>query len=83
MFVLGRHYKVVISQDGGKLDTSSPLECIDISMPMVKFKSAAAAGRESRESIINVASLAFVRADLLPIPSSAAPEKPSFKVEKL
>jgi len=50
---------------------------------MVKFRTVASAGRESRESVVNVTSAAFLRADLVPIPSPEPPEKPPYIIGKL
>jgi hypothetical protein len=84
MFVLGRHYKLTWqSSDGGRTETSSPSECIDISLPMVRFRTVASAGPESRETVVNVTSAAFLRADLVPIPPQGPPEKPPYIVSKL
>jgi hypothetical protein len=83
MFVLGRHYKLTLQSGDGGADISSPLECVDISLPLVKFRTVASSGRESRESIVNVNSAAFVKAELVPVTPPQPPQKPSVKVGKL
>lgn len=86
MFEIGRHYKLVTwhSGDGGRIDTSSPAEAIEVSLPLVKFRTVPPSGvGERREFIVNTSSLAFVRADLIAISPPAPPEKPSIQVGKL
>lgn len=86
MFEIGRHYKLVTwhSSDGGRIDTSSPSEVIEVSLPLVKFRTVPPSGvGERREAIVNTTSLAFVRAELIPESPPAPSEKPSVIVGKL
>jgi hypothetical protein len=86
MFEVGKYYKLVTwhSSDGGKVMVSSPSRVIDVSLPLVKFRAVSSGGTSGEtETIVNTASLAFVRAELIPDPSAAKPEMPSVIVGKL
>jgi len=86
MFEIGRHYRVVTwhSGDGGKIDTSAPSVVVEVSLPLVKFRTVPPSGvGEWRETIVNTTSLAFVRAELIPDSPPSPPEKPSYPVGKL
>ncbi len=69
MFEIGKYYKLVTWQqsgDGGRTEVSSPLLAVEVSLPLVKFRSVPSDGvGESRDSIVNTTSLAFVKAELL------------------
>jgi hypothetical protein len=69
VFEIGKYYKVVTWQhsgDGGRTDVSSPLLVVEVSLPLVKFRSVPSDGvGESRDSIVNTTSLAFVKAELV------------------
>ncbi len=65
MFEIGKYYKLVTWQqsgDDGRTEVSSPLLVVEVSLPLVKFRSVPSDG-ESRDSIVNTTSLAFVRAE--------------------
>lgn len=85
MFHVGKYYKLVTwhSDGGGRTDVSSPSLVIEVSLPLVKFRTLQSGAGESRESIVNTSSLTFVRAELVPDPPHVAPEKPSYQVGKL
>ncbi len=69
MFEIGKYYKLVTWQhsgDGGTTEVSAPLLAVEVSLPLVKFRSVPSDGvGESRDSIVNTTSLAFVRAELV------------------
>jgi hypothetical protein len=88
MFEIGKHYKLVTWQNsggGGRTEVSSPLLAVEVSLPLVKFRSVAPDGvGESRDSIVNTTSLAFISAELVanhPL-AQIEGEKPSVRVER-
>lgn len=86
MFEVGKYYKLVTwhSNDGGKILVSSPSQVVEIALPLVKFRSpSSGSAGDSRETIVNTASLAFVRAELIPDSPAAPPEKPPYTISKL
>jgi hypothetical protein len=86
MFEVGKYYKLVTwhSGDGGRIDTSSPSEVIEVSLPLVKFRTVPPSGAgERRETVVNTESLAFVRAELIHDTPPVKPEKPGYPVAKL
>lgn len=88
MFEIGKYYKLVTwqqSTDGGRTEVSSPLLVVEVSLPLVKFRSVPSDGvSESRDSVVNTTSLAFVKAELLPnhLFAQTEVEKPSSRVER-
>ena len=84
MFVLNSYYTITTFANKEKgVEISSPSVCIDISAPLVKFRTVPTDGRSPREYIVNFTSVAFVRADLVQAPTPAPPEPPSVLVGKL
>jgi hypothetical protein len=68
-------------EDGGKINVSSASRVVDVSLPLVTFRSVPAGGvGESPDSIVNTASIAFVRAELLPDPAPVEAEEPGVTV---
>jgi hypothetical protein len=64
MFEIGTWYEVKMWEDGadgGLITTYGAAEVIEVSLPLVKFKSGALWG--GNEIILNTASLAFVSAE--------------------
>jgi hypothetical protein len=88
MFETGKYYKIVTWQqsgDGGRTEVSSPLLVVEVSLPLVKFRSVPSDGvGESRDSIVNTTSLAFVKAELVANHPLAQAEdgKPSVRPER-
>jgi hypothetical protein len=83
MFEVGKHYKIVTWQpgeDGGKINVSSPSRVVDVSLPLVTFRTVPVGGvGESPDTIVNTASIVFVRAELLPDPPPVKAGKPSLR----
>jgi hypothetical protein len=72
MFKVGKYYKIVTwepGEDGGKINVSSPSRVVDVSLPLVTFRTTPAGGvGESPDTVVNTASLVFVRAEMIPDP---------------
>jgi len=86
MFEVGKHYRLVTwhSGEGGKMETSAPSVVVEVSLPLVKFRTVPPSGvGEWRETIVNTTSAAFVRAELIPDAPPVPPETPSHIVAKL
>jgi hypothetical protein len=87
MFKVGKYYKIVTwepGEDGGKINVSSPSRVVDVSLPLVTFRTTPAGGvGESPDTVVNTASLVFVRAEMVPDHPPANSEKPSVKVGRL
>jgi hypothetical protein len=88
MFEIGKYYKLVTWQhsgDGGRTEVSSPLLVIEVSPPLVKFRSVPSDGvGGSRDTIVNTTSLAFVKAELVAnhLLAQTESEKPSVRPER-
>ena len=64
MFEVGKHYSVKMwqdSADGGLITEYGASRCIEVALPLVKFRSPSLVG--GGEVILNTASLAFVSAE--------------------